>query len=186
MVYVPAISLGINLPVTEHLPRHPLKPCVLDARTYRTQYGPDVGHRGFDSEIRVTPEWVIPARELTWTFSRSSGPGGQGVNTTDSRVQVVFDVTHAASVPAHLRARVLHRLRTRLTAGELRVTASEHRSQWQNRNAAITRMVAILADASAAPPPIRRPTRPSRAAQSRRLEAKKRRSRLKRMRRAED
>lgn len=137
-------------------------------------------------EIRVTAEWVIPARELTWRFSRSTGPGGQGVNTTDSRVELAFDVAHAASVPPHLRDRILRRLSPRLTAGVLTVTASEHRSQLQNRNAAATRLQRILTAACAPPPAPRRPTRPTRGSQFRRLDAKKRRAQLKRLRRVDE
>ena len=137
-------------------------------------------------EIRMTAEWVIPARELTWRFSRSAGPGGPGVNTTDSRVELGFDVAHAASVPPQLRGRILRRLAPRLTAGVLTVTASEHRSQLQNRSAAATRLQQILTAACAPPPPPRRPTRPTRGSQFRRLDAKKRRAQLKRLRRVDE
>lgn len=145
-----------------------------------------MGHNDAMTDLRVSQAWVIPARELTWRFSRSSGPGGQGVNTTDSRVELVFDVANAASVPAHLRGRLLRRLQPKLVAGRLTVTSSEHRSQLQNRNAAATRLAALLAAASAPSPPPRRPTRPTRASQSRRLAAKKRRSLLKQRRRIDE
>ena len=122
---------------------------------------------------------VIPAAELRWRFSRASGPGGQGVNTTDSRVELVFDLATSPSVPEPLRRRALARLRGRLAAGELVVVAMEHRSQWRNRQAARQRLAGLLAAAFAPPPPPRRPTRPTRSAQRRRLELKRQRGSLK-------
>jgi ribosome-associated protein len=126
---------------------------------------------------------VIPAAELRWRFSRASGPGGQGVNTTDSRVELVFDLAASPSVPDPLRRRALARLQGRLTAGELVVVAAEHRSQWRNRQAARQRLADLLARALAPPPPPRRPTRPTRASQRRRLEIKRQRGSLKAERR---
>jgi ribosome-associated protein len=122
---------------------------------------------------------LIPAAELRWRFSRASGPGGQGVNTTDSRVELVFDLAASPSVPEPLRRRALARLQGRLTAGELVVVAAEHRSQWRNRQAARQRLADLLARALAPPPPPRRPTRPTRASQRRRLEIKRQRGSLK-------
>ncbi|MGB8995902.1 MAG: alternative ribosome rescue aminoacyl-tRNA hydrolase ArfB, partial [Pseudonocardiaceae bacterium] len=82
----------------------------------------------------------IPERELGWRFSRSSGPGGQGVNTTDSRVELIFDVTASTALTEQQRARVLERLSTRLVDGVLTVVASEYRSQLRNREAARSRL----------------------------------------------
>ena len=92
---------------------------------------------------------VIPQSELVWRFSRSSGPGGQSVNTTDSRVQLVFDVANSPSLPDHLRDRALARLGSRLVDGCLVVTASEQRSQFQNRRAAESRLADVLGEAIA-------------------------------------
>ncbi len=128
----------------------------------------------------------IPERELGWRFSRSSGPGGQGVNTTDSRVELIFDVTASTSLTEQQRARVLERLSTRLVDGVLTVVASEYRSQLRNREAARSRLTAMLRDALAPDPPTRRPTRPSRAARERRLADKRRRMLIKRLRRSTD
>ncbi len=125
----------------------------------------------------------IPEHELTWRFSRSSGPGGQSVNTTDSRVELVFDLAASPSVPDHLRARALSRLAHRLVEGRLTITASEYRSQHRNREAARARLVDLLEKAFAPPPPARRPTRPSRGAKERRLAGKKRRGDVKALRR---
>jgi ribosome-associated protein len=125
----------------------------------------------------------IPADELAWRFSRSSGPGGQSVNTTDSRVELSLDLLRSAALPERLRDRALARLDHRLVDGVLTVSASEYRSQHRNREAARARLAELLADATAPPPPRRRPTKPSRAARERRLTGKKRRSQTKAMRR---
>ncbi|GLY67399.1 aminoacyl-tRNA hydrolase [Amycolatopsis taiwanensis] len=132
----------------------------------------------------MLPRLVIPAGELAERFSRSSGPGGQGVNTTDSRVELSFDVARSPSIPADLRPRLLARLAARLTDGVLTIAASEHRAQLANREAARLRLVSVLRDAAAPPPPKRRPTRPTRGSKERRLAEKKRRGEVKRGRRA--
>ena len=136
--------------------------------------------------LRVTRSVVIPERELTWRFSRSSGPGGQSVNTADSRVELSLDVASTSALAPVQRARVLERLSRRLVDGVLTVRASEHRSQLRNREAALERVAKILADALAPPPPRRRPTKPRRGAVERRLADKKRRSRTKRLRRSDE
>lgn len=125
---------------------------------------------------------MLPARELHWRFSRASGPGGQGVNTADSRVELSFDLARSPSVPAGLRDRALDRLAGRLVDGVLTVVASEHRSQLRNRDAARERLVAALRAALAPDPPKRRPTRPSLGAKRRRLDDKTRRGAVKRLR----
>jgi ribosome-associated protein len=129
--------------------------------------------------LRIGRTVVVPERELSERFSRSSGPGGQGVNTADSRVELSFDVAASPSLPAATRARMLSRLEGRLVDGVLTVAASEHRAQLANRRTARDRMVALLTEAAAAPPRPRRPTKPSRRAKQRRLDEKKRRSRTK-------
>jgi ribosome-associated protein len=123
-----------------------------------------------------------PESELAWRFSRSSGPGGQGVNTTDSRVELSFDVARSPTLPEHLRPRVLARLQGRLVDGVLTVVATEHRSQLRNRDAARERLVSLLQAALAPDPPQRRPTRPTKGSRRRRLDAKTRRGELKRLR----
>ena len=130
--------------------------------------------------VLVTSSWSVPEAELSWRFSRSSGPGGQSVNTTDSRAELSFDLARAASVPPHLRERAMDRLTGRLVDGVLTVAASEHRSQLQNREAAEQRLARLLRGAVAAPPPQRRATRPTRGSKERRLEGKRQRSALKR------
>jgi len=123
-----------------------------------------------------------PESELSWRFSRSSGPGGQGVNTTDSRVELSFDVARSPTLPEHLRSRVLARLHGRLVDGVLTVVATEQRSQLRNRDAARERLVGLLDTALAPDPPPRRPTRPTAGSRRRRLDAKTRRGELKRLR----
>jgi ribosome-associated protein len=136
-----------------------------------------------DDALRVTGSVSVPRAELTWRFSRSGGPGGQSVNTTDSRVELLFDVSATTALPAYLKERALTRLGSRLVDGVLTVTASEYRSQYQNRRAAEARLVRLLAEAIAAPPRPRRPTRPSKSAVQARLDAKRRRGEAKRQRR---
>ncbi|MGI9002555.1 MAG: alternative ribosome rescue aminoacyl-tRNA hydrolase ArfB [Pseudonocardia sp.] len=135
-----------------------------------------------DGDLLVRATLVLPERELRWRFSRASGPGGQGVNTTDSRVELSFDLARSPSVPEALREQAMARLATRLVDGVLTVVASEHRSQLRNREAARERLAAILRAVTAADPPTRRPTRPSVGAKRRRLEAKVRRGAIKRLR----
>lgn len=129
---------------------------------------------------------LIPEGELRWRFSRSSGPGGQGVNTADSRVELSFDVVHTTALGPVQRARALERLRGRLVDGVLTVKASAQRSQLQNREASRERLAAVLAKAIAPPPPKRRPTKPSKAAKERRLASKRRRSQTKRLRQPDE
>jgi ribosome-associated protein len=136
--------------------------------------------------LRVTRTVSIPQRELRWRFSRSSGPGGQSVNTADSRVELSLDVARTSALGPVQRARALDRLRGRLVDGVLTVRSSAQRSQLQNREAARERLAAVLAKAIAPPPPTRRPSKPSKSAVDRRIAEKKRRGETKRLRRADD
>ncbi len=144
---------------------------------------------GPGGELRVAPGpglpagLMIPAAELVERFSRSSGPGGQSVNTTDSRVELEYDVAGSSALSEAQRARARSRLVARLIDGRLVVVASEHRSQHRNRVAARERLAELLRAALAPPPPVRRATRPSRRARERRLEGKRQRSQTKALRR---
>ena len=121
---------------------------------------------------------TVPAGELTERFSRSPGPGGQSVNTSDTRVELLFDpATSTAFTEPQLR-----RILAALPPGPVSVTASEHRSQLRNRGAARERLVAILREAVAPPPPPRRATKPTKGSQRRRIEAKKQRGQTKSLR----
>jgi ribosome-associated protein len=132
------------------------------------------------NDVTVTRTLVLPASELRERFSRSGGPGGQGVNTADSRVELSFDLAASPSIPEHLKRRMLDRLENRLVDGVLTIAASEHRAQLQNRAAARERLAAILRSAAAPPPPVRRPTKPTKGSQERRIASKKRRADTKR------
>jgi len=136
-------------------------------------------------DLRVNSWLVIPAGELHERFSRSSGPGGQSVNTADSRVELSFDVLRSPSLPERERNRAVTRLASRLTDGVVTVAAENERSQLMNREAARARLASLLREAIAAPPPPRVATRPTRASRERRLEAKRRRAQVKRNRRYE-
>lgn len=135
-----------------------------------------------DSDLSVSPRLVIPAAELGWRFSRSGGPGGQGVNTTDSRVELSLDLNTLSTVTDFQRARLLRRLERRAVDGVVTIAASETRSQLRNREAARARMAMLLADALTPDPPKRRPTTPSKRAKQRRVDAKVQRGRTKRLR----
>ena len=133
-------------------------------------------------DLVVSERLVIPARELRWRFSRASGPGGQGVNTTDSRVELVLDVANCSCLGPFRRARLLEHFDTRLVDGCLRVVVAEERSQWQNRQKALHRLGELLREGLQPPPPTRKVTRPGRGAVRRRLASKKQRGDLKRQR----
>lgn len=116
---------------------------------------------------------LIPETELLERFSRSSGPGGQSVNTTDSRVELIFDPTTSSVLTESERARF---------EGPLRIVAAEYRSQHRNRSAARDRLADQVRKALAPPPPKRVPTKPSKASRRRRLDSKKRRGQVKLLR----
>ncbi|MFF9211689.1 MULTISPECIES: alternative ribosome rescue aminoacyl-tRNA hydrolase ArfB [unclassified Streptomyces] len=129
---------------------------------------------------------ALPEAELMWRFSRSSGPGGQHVNTSDSAAEVRFDLAATEALPEVWKRRALERLGSRLVDGVISVRASEHRSQWRNREAAAVRLAALLAEATAPPPKPRKPTRVPRGINERRLRAKKQRAETKRGRSGRD
>jgi ribosome-associated protein len=135
-----------------------------------------------EGDLPVRDSLVLPERELHWRFSRASGPGGQGVNTTDSRVELSFDLAGTPSLPEPLRDRALGRLGGRLTDGVLTIVASEFRSQLRNRDAARERLAELIRGAIAPPPPKRRATKPSAGSKRRRLDAKTRRGQIKKLR----
>lgn len=144
-----------------------------------------IGRPGEDLAIAAGPGiprgLVVPAADLTERFSRSSGPGGQSVNTTDSRVELLVDVAGSQAFSDTQRARLRDRLGD-LVDGCLSVVASEHRSQHRNRSAARERAAEQIRAALAPPPPSRRATRPTRGSQRRRLAAKQRRGQVKSLR----
>ncbi|GGN01879.1 ribosome-associated protein [Actinoplanes campanulatus] len=137
------------------------------------------------ADISIRPGLAIPEAELSWRFSRSSGPGGQGVNTTDSRVELSWDLAGSDVLSSALKVRAIERLAGRLVTGVLTITASEHRSQLRNREAAEARLAAVVAAAVAPPPRARRQTKPTRGSVERRIAEKKRRGQVKRGRRGD-
>ncbi|MYS38872.1 ribosome-associated protein [Streptomyces sp. KhCrAH-43] len=128
----------------------------------------------------------LPEAELMWRFSRSSGPGGQHVNTSDSQVELRFDLAATEALPEVWKERALDRLAGRLTDGVIAVRASEHRSQWRNRETAAVRLAALLAEASAPPPRPRVKRKVPRGINERRLREKKQRGDTKRGRSGRD
>ncbi|UGY92121.1 alternative ribosome rescue aminoacyl-tRNA hydrolase ArfB [Streptomyces gobiensis] len=128
----------------------------------------------------------LPEAELSWRFTRSSGPGGQHVNTSDTAVELRFDLAATEALPKVWKERALARLAPRLVDGVLVVRASEHRSQWRNRETAAVRMTAILAEATAPPPRPRKAGKVPRGINERRLRNKKRRAEVKRGRTGRD
>ena len=133
-------------------------------------------------DLVINERLVIPAAALQWRFSRASGPGGQGVNTTDSRVELVLDVANCSCLGPFRRSRLLEHFQSRLVEGCLRVVVAEERSQWQNRQKALHRMAELLRQGLQPPPRARKATRPGRGAVKRRLASKKQRGDLKRLR----
>lgn len=127
-------------------------------------------------DLQITPALTVPAAELGWRFSRSSGPGGQHVNTSDSRVELTWNVAESAALTDAQRARLLDRLGPRLVGGAITVVAAEERSQLRNRGIARAKLAERVAAALAPDGPRRRPTKPTRGSKQRRLTAKGQRS----------
>jgi ribosome-associated protein len=132
--------------------------------------------------IQINEQLAIPEDEVTFTASRSSGPGGQNVNKVNTRVTLWFDVAGSPSLSAEQKQQLLTHLANRITReGMLQIVSQQHRTQAANREAAVERFVEILAKALARPKP-RHKTRATFASRQRRLETKRRRSDIKRMR----
>jgi ribosome-associated protein len=135
-----------------------------------------------NDDLRVSPSVTIPASELEWRFSRSGGAGGQHVNTTDSRVELSWDVEGSLALTEAQRSRAQRALSGATVEGVITIAVSERRSQLRNREIARDRLAQLVADAIAPPPPPRRPTKPSKAAKQRRVDSKKRRGQTKQLR----
>lgn len=133
-------------------------------------------------DLEISPSLTIPASELGWRFSRSSGPGGQHVNTTDSRAELLWNVAGSAVLTDEQRHLLLKRLGRRLVAGVITVTASEERSQLRNRELALAKLADLVA-AGLVPETVRRPSKPTRGSARRHRVAKEHRSATKQQRR---
>ena len=133
-------------------------------------------------DLEVSRALTIPSSELSWRFSRSSGPGGQHVNTSDSRVELSWNVVNSAALSDMQRLILVTRLGSRLIAGVITVTASERRSQLRNREIALARLADLVAEGLAPEAARRRATKPTRASNRRRLAAKQQRGATKQQR----
>lgn len=134
-------------------------------------------------DLQVSPALTIPAQELNWRFSRSSGPGGQHVNKTDSRVELMWNVADSPTITEEERELLLERWGSRLNAGTITVTASEQRSQRRNRETALEKLAQLIREGLAPAGPPRRATKPTRGSKRRHRAAKKQRSDVKAQRR---
>jgi ribosome-associated protein len=132
--------------------------------------------------LRIRGSVVIPRGELRWRFSRSGGPGGQGVNTADSRVELRWDVAGTSALSDFIKARALERLSSRLVGGVLSIVVSEERAQLQNRQIAERRLASLVAEAIAPPPARRRATKPTKGSVERRIASKRRTGEIKKNR----
>ena len=133
-------------------------------------------------DLRINSQLVIPTEELRWRFSKASGPGGQNINKTNSRVELIFDLKSSSALGPFRKQHLLNQLQHHLVAGCVRVVAADERSQYQNRQLALTRLAELLRMGLQAVPKTRKPTKPSRGAKQRRVQAKKLRGELKRTR----
>lgn len=138
-----------------------------------------------DDDLDVGRGLVVPAAELEWRFTTSGGPGGQHANKAATRAELSWDLGRSEAVGEEVRRRLLDRLGSHLAGGVVTVAVDETRSQWRNRSLARRRLAELLFDALREQAP-RRPTRPTRSAKRRRLESKRRRSVLKRLRKPPD
>tara|TARA_Y100001968_G_scaffold253616_1_gene239311 strand:- start:1668 stop:2090 length:423 start_codon:yes stop_codon:yes gene_type:complete len=132
--------------------------------------------------LRITTKLEIPSKEIHWRFSRSSGAGGQNVNKTDSRVEIVFNVSESKALSPYQKHLIMLQKDFKLTNGCISVVAQDNRSQYQNRKLALSRLVSILNELIKPPPKKRRETIPSQSSQRRRVELKRKRGELKRNR----
>jgi len=132
--------------------------------------------------LRINTKLEIPDNEIKWRFSRSSGAGGQNVNKTDSRAEIVFNVSESRTLTPYQKYRISIQDEVKLTNGCICIAVQDKRTQYQNRQLALTRLTYTLRELLKPPPKTRRETIPTRSSQRRRIESKKKRSELKRNR----
>ena len=132
--------------------------------------------------LKINTELEIPANEIHWRFSRSTGAGGQNVNKTDTRVEIVFNVSESKVLSSYQKHKILIQKDFKLTNGCICIVVQDKRSQYQNRQLALSRLVSTFHELLKPPPKRRRETLPTRSSQRKRLELKKKRGELKRNR----
>ena len=132
--------------------------------------------------LKVNSKLEIPANEIQWRFSRSSGAGGQNVNKTDSRVEIVFNVSESKTLTPYQKHRISIQDEVKLTNGCICIAVQDKRTQYQNRQLALTRLASILREILKPPPKKRRETKPTRSSKRKRVESKKKRGELKKSR----
>ena len=130
----------------------------------------------------INNKLVIPVNEIKWRFSRSSGAGGQNVNKTDSRAEIVFNVSESKTLTPYQKYKISIQDEVKLSNGCICIAVQDKRTQYQNRQLALTRLTSTLRDLLKPPPKTRRETIPTRSSQRRRIESKKKRGELKRNR----
>ena len=133
-------------------------------------------------DLTITTKLVIPSNEIQWRFSRSSGPGGQNTNKTDSRVEIIFNIDRSKVLTPFQKWRINNQLKRKIINGSICIIAQDKRTQYQNRQLALTKLASILRDSLKPPSKTRRATKPTRASKERRIDSKKKRGELKRKR----
>ena len=133
-------------------------------------------------DIRINSRIVIPSHEIEWRFSRSSGSGGQNVNKTESRVELLFNINHSQVLSPYQKFRLINQLKNKIMHGSICIKVQDKRTQYENRKLAISRLGDLLRDQLKSQVKARRETKPTRASQRRRVELKKKRGELKRNR----
>ena len=134
--------------------------------------------------LTINSKLEIPANEIQWRFSRSSGAGGQNVNKTDTRVEIVFNISDSKTLTPYHKNRILIQDRIKLINGCICIAVQDKRSQYQNRQLALIRLASTLRELLKPPPKKRRETNPTRSSQRKRIESKKKRGALKRNRKS--
>ena len=133
-------------------------------------------------DIIITPRLVIPSRELKWRFSRSSGPGGQKVNKTDSRVEIIFNIEESKVLNDYQKIIIMKNLKNKLVNKAICIAVQDQRNQLLNRKMASLRISSLIRNSLKNPSKLRKVTKPSKASQNRRLDSKKKRGELKKNR----
>ena len=133
-------------------------------------------------DLIITTRLKIPSRELKWRFSRSSGPGGQKVNKTDSRVEIIFNIEESKVLNDYQKKVIMQKLKNKLVNNSICIAVQDQRNQSLNRQLAMVRISSLIRDSLKSPPKVRKATKPSKASQNKRIDSKKKRGELKKTR----